>query len=273
MNQDSLPQLSAQRIRGRLSPAATALLRELTVLPQIDSTNLALSRLPPDRRHGHALLAETQLEGRGRRQRSWYSPAGNIYLSVGWRLDGPTGSLATLSLVAAVCVCRALEAGGLRGHVVKWPNDILVDGAKLAGILVETQSIGGGPALAVIGVGLNMRIPASAATDVPIDQPWTDLATTLARSGIGIERDEAAALLLDELLVGLDRFGREGFEPFRTAWEARDLLRGKRVRVEGGNGARSGTAQGIDEDGRLLVDFDGEGRGVVHAGDVSVRDE
>jgi BirA family biotin operon repressor/biotin-[acetyl-CoA-carboxylase] ligase len=268
--------LDADRIRQCLSPDAREKLRELTVLQETDSTNSALARLPTSRRHAHALLAEAQTAGRGRRQRAWHSPAGgNIYLSLGWRFTTQPASLSTLPLVTALCLCRALDRCGLRGHGVKWPNDILVNGSKVAGILVETQSTGAAPALAIVGIGLNVRMPQSN-TDHPaaiIDRPWTDLASQLPAGQRPIERNRLVALLLDELLPGLAMFGSRGFAAFHEEWLARDLLTGKRLRLEGNGGFRYGRAIGIDPDGGLEVDIDGYGPQVLYAADVSVHDD
>jgi BirA family biotin operon repressor/biotin-[acetyl-CoA-carboxylase] ligase len=272
--------LSAERIRQALAPSARALLRDLTVLGETDSTNAFLARLPVARRHAHAVLAEAQTQGRGRRQRAWYSPAGgNIYLSLGWRFGPATRHLSTLPLVTAVCLCRALERAGLRDHGIKWPNDILVGGAKLAGILVETQSAAGRAVLAVIGIGLNVHMP-GAPEGLPagvIDRPWTDLAAQLPSAAQQSGRNALAALLLDELLPGLERYVEAGFEPFRQTWDQRDLLAGKRVGLEG-NGpfpsgmAHTGTALGIDDSGGLAVAIDGYGLQVLHAAEVSILD-
>jgi BirA family biotin operon repressor/biotin-[acetyl-CoA-carboxylase] ligase len=268
--------LNADLIREALSPAAGEQLREVTVLGETDSTNSALKHLPQERRHAHAVLAEAQTAGRGRRQRSWYSPAGgNIYLSLGWQFRSRDLRLSTLPLVTGLCLCRALERAGLKGFGVKWPNDILVNGKKVAGILVETQATGGGPVLAVIGVGLNVRMPAFGA-DPPgavIDRPWTDLSTQLQPGQRLLSRNALAAMLLEELVAGLVCFEREGFEAFQDEWRERDLLSGKRLRLEGNGGFRTGRAIGIDHDGGLEVDIDGYGPQVLYAADVSVYDD
>jgi BirA family biotin operon repressor/biotin-[acetyl-CoA-carboxylase] ligase len=268
--------LDAESIRRLLTPAAQALLRELTVLAETDSTNSALARLPAGQRHAHAVLAETQTDGRGRRQRAWHSPAGgNIYMSLGWRLDEPSAALSTLPLVTAVCLCRALDRAGLGGHGIKWPNDILLNGAKLAGILVETQAAGSGPVLAVIGIGLNVRMPDSGAGRPAafIDKPWTDLASQLPAERRAVSRNEVVALLLTELLPGLTVFESAGFEAFHDEWRRRDLLDGKRLRLEGNGTFRYGRALGVEDDGGLAVDIDGYGPQVLYAADVSVCDE
>ena len=272
--------LSADRIRQALAPSARALLQELSVLGETDSTNTVLARLPAERRHAHAVLAESQTRGRGRWQRRWHSPAGgNIYLSLGWRFGPAPPQPTTLPLVAGIWVCRALERAGLRNHGIKWPNDILVGSLKLAGILVETQSAAGGAVIAVLGIGLNVRMPGGVA-GVPagtIDRPWTDLAAQLPAAPDRIDRNALAALLLEELLPGLERYAAEGFEPLREEWQRRDLLAGKRVGIAG-NGpapsgmARRGTALGIAASGGLLVDIDGSGVQVLNAAEVSILD-
>jgi BirA family biotin operon repressor/biotin-[acetyl-CoA-carboxylase] ligase len=267
--------LSAELIRQALAPSARALLQDLTVLGETDSTNAVLTRLPAASRHAHAVLAEAQTRGRGRRQRSWYSPpGGNIYLSLGWRFGPAPPHLTTLPLVAGVCLCRALERAGLRNHGIKWPNDVLVNRLKLAGILVETQAAAGRAVLAVIGIGLNVRMPGAPA-GLPagaIDRPWTDLASQLPAAQRGIGRNALAALLLEELLPGLERYAAVGFAPFREDWNRRDLLTGKRVGLEGNGMAHTGTALGIDEGGGLVVDIDGYGAQVLHSAEVSILD-
>jgi BirA family transcriptional regulator, biotin operon repressor / biotin---[acetyl-CoA-carboxylase] ligase len=272
--------LNADLIRQGLGPSARATLNELTVLDETDSTNAFLARLPVARRHAHAVLAESQTRGRGRRQRSWYSPpGGNIYLSLGWRFDPAPSGLATLPLVAGVCVCRALDRAGLRNHGIKWPNDILAGGLKLAGVLVETQAAAGRAVSAVIGIGLNVRMPGTreGGPAAAIDRPWTDLASQLPEARRGLSRNALAALLLEELLPGLQSYAEGGFEPFREAWNRLDLLSGRRVGLEGngpfpGDAAQKGTALGIDASGGLAVDIDGVGVQVLHAADVSILD-
>lgn len=265
--------LSADAIRGLLAPLASAALDELTIFDEVDSTNAIFNRLPASRRHRHVVLAESQTRGRGRRQRAWHSPAGgNIYLSLGWRLPAAMAPLSTLPLAVAVCVAIALERAGLRGHGIKWPNDILVQGSKLAGILVESQSSGRNAVQAVIGIGLNVRMPSPAET-AAIDRPWTELAAHLPPARRDIGRNELTAMLLDELLPGLGRFETEGFEPFRSAWSRFDLLTGRRVGIEDNGSFRSGTALGIDDSGGLSIEIDGYGPQVLHAADVSIYDE
>lgn len=266
--------LDAMCIRETLAPSIRERLRHVTVLEQTDSTNSAVQRLSPDQQHAHVVLAERQTRGRGRRHRSWYSPAGgNVYFSVGWRFDAGGTAFSCLPLVVGVCVCKALTRLGLQGHGIKWPNDILVKGEKLAGILVELQSNGSEPALAVVGIGLNVRMPGAAddETEMVIDQPWTDLASHLPPDASRIGRNRVVAVLLEELLPALQQFEADGFSGFRAAWDELDLLPGRRVELEEGGVRRVGTARGVDENGSLLLDIAGTGLTPFHAGDVSLR--
>ena len=263
--------LDADRIRTVLPLAANSRLDYLTVLPETDSTNAAIGRLPAELQHAHAILAEQQTRGRGRRERSWYSPAGgNIYLSLGWRFDSSELPLGTLPLTVAVCICRALEQTGLEGYAIKWPNDIQVKEKKLAGVLVELQSSGNGPALAVIGVGVNIHMPGQGAAATRIDRPWTDLASELPESG-PMDRNRTAALLLNELLAGLDQFESSGFDTFAAAWQGLDVLNGRKVRLEHAGEFISGTARGIDELGGLLLETADGAVKAYHSGEASVR--
>jgi BirA family biotin operon repressor/biotin-[acetyl-CoA-carboxylase] ligase len=272
--------LDPARIRELMSSRSLEQLARLGVLEETDSTNSALQRLPPEQQHAHAILAESQTSGRGRRQRNWYSPAGcNVYLSLGWRFQDQRLPFAALPLVTAVCTCRALARAGLRGHGIKWPNDILADDAKIAGILVELQAAPGGPANAVIGVGVNVSMAQGEvrrrAADASIDRSWTDMESQIPHHANGVSRNEVAALLLEELLAGVLEYQSTGFSALRAEWTELDLLAGKEVRLDLQGKFTDGIARGISEDGALLLDVTGPdgcvGRQVIHAGEVSVH--
>lgn len=274
MNELQFDSLDAGKIRSAMAPGLEQGLSQLTILPETDSTNNAVLRLPGERQHAHALLAERQTRGRGRRQRSWHSPeGGNIYLSLGWWFRDNRWPLSTVPLLVAIAVCRAISRTGLRGHGIKWPNDVLAGGRKLAGILVELQSAGSGPTLAVIGVGLNVRMPSveGAAPGAGIDRPWTDLHSELEPREAGASRNRMAALLLDALLEGLERFEQSGFGPFEAAWWDLDLLRGREVVLEQNGQTLGGVAQGVDKDGGLLLDVPGSGLRTFHSGEASIH--
>jgi BirA family biotin operon repressor/biotin-[acetyl-CoA-carboxylase] ligase len=265
--------LDGELISNLLAPATRMQLAGLTILDTVDSTNSALQRLPAGQQHARAVLAESQSSGRGRRNRTWFSPPGcNIYLSFGWRFANDRGGLSHLPLVAAICACRALARAGLRDHGIKWPNDVLVGQSKLAGILVEMNAIAGGPATAVIGLGLNVNMPpgsrAGREAGATIDREWTDLSSSL-ESPEPPCRNTLAALLLDELVGGARTYGENGFAAFRKDWQALDLLSGRSVELQHRDRVLTGIARGIDEAGGLRVETGGRVT-IFHAGEVRV---
>ena len=258
--------LDAEGIAARARADCPGQSLRVEVVDSIASTNESLLRRVAGGEdiHGLALLAEQQSAGRGRRGRQWLSPpGGNLYLSFGWRLA--LESLDGLSLVAGIAVTRALRNRCAAAPRLKWPNDILVDGRKLGGILVELHLLPGAEACAVIGIGLNLRLPADILA--AIDQPVTDLATVAVQP---FGRNALAGAIVAELANSLLQFGRESLEAFRGQWDAVDALRGQEVETIGGGEVLQGTVIGIDGQGALLVATSGGIRPVI-AGDVSVR--
>lgn len=257
-----------------LNRGARSVLAGLEVLDEVGSTNNVILEMPSGQRHAHAVLADQQRVGRGRRKRSWHSPpGGNIYLSLGWQFNKPRWPLSTLPLVVALAVCQALDRAGLSSHGIKWPNDILSGGKKLAGILVEMQTTGTDPSLAVVGVGLNVRMPEQDANQLAaaIDRPWTDLYSELGPDRVAVSRNELATWLLNELFESIGIFEKFGFEVFRPAWAERDVLRGSSVLLDCNNRQLSGCAVGVDKDGGLLLETATEGIRVFHSGEVSIH--
>lgn len=258
--------LDAERIRASLQAATVYALSSLDVAWSLDSTNSELLRRKAPERGVEVLLAEQQTGGRGRRGRQWASPiASNLYLSLSRQFSGGLARLGGLSLVVGVAVAEALRQAGYGAVGVKWPNDLLAHGRKLGGILVEGGGEHGGPVRAVIGIGVNVRMPAPVA--MTIDQAWTDLA------GLGDgapSRNALAAQLLDTLLPALEQFDRDGLPPFLARYAALDVLAGRAITVHGPQGDEQGVADGIGDDGALRVRMD-QGVRQVHAGEVSVR--
>ena len=263
--------LEADVIRQGIDPSVQSYLGGLSVLSEVDSTNTELMRRAAEQQHAHAVIADRQLAGRGRRERKWHSPAGgNLYFSLGWRFESPGFSLSSLPLVAALAVAEALTETGLDGHGVKWPNDILVDGRKTCGILAEMKWTGN-EALAVIGIGINVRMPRTQDEDpdVVIDRPWTDLESNLDEAHRPCDRNALASGLLERLLTLMPSFEKRGFEPFREEWKKWDLLQNGPVTLETDDGQITGVSAGVNEQGELLLEHDG-GVSAFSAGEVRV---
>ncbi|KGM53676.1 biotin--protein ligase [Lysobacter daejeonensis GH1-9] len=263
--------LAADAIEADLSPATRARLAALEVAWSVDSTNTRLlARDVPDDGLALALLAERQTGGRGRRGRMWTSPLGaHVYLSLARGFAGGLGRLGGLSLVAGIATVEALHAMGAKAVRLKWPNDLVVvadDGLrKLGGLLVEGGGEHAGPARAVLGLGINVRMPAAQA--VLIDQPWCDLATLLG----AVDRNAVAATVLDRLVPALDQFDAEGLAPFLPRYAALDVLAGQPVTLIAPGGTREAIALGLADDGALRVRLSDGLETRVHSGEVSVR--
>jgi BirA family biotin operon repressor/biotin-[acetyl-CoA-carboxylase] ligase len=212
------------------------------------------------------VLAEAQASGRGRRGRPWQSPvASNVYLTQVEALPGGPESARGLSLVVGVAVAEALERLHDLDVSLKWPNDLLVRRRKLGGILVEL-AMAGGRLHALIGIGINVRIPAYVARR--IDQPWTDLAS---EAGSAASRNEIAAAVIGSVGAAVEAFRGSGFDArTRARWQARDPFFGLPVMITSADDVMEGIARGIDRDGELLVDTP-TGRRSIGAGEVSIR--
>ncbi|WP_133480245.1 bifunctional biotin--[acetyl-CoA-carboxylase] ligase/biotin operon repressor BirA [Cognatilysobacter segetis] len=261
--------LEADAIRAALPAATRDGLAGLDVAWTIESTNTALLREPAPARGARVLLAERQTGGRGRRGRAWQSPLGaSLLLSVARSFDGGLARLGGLSLVAGLATAAALRAAGFPAVGLKWPNDLVVEGddglRKLGGLLVEGGGEHAGPVRAVIGIGLNVRLPERAAA--AIDQPWSDLAAL----GTPPSRDALAAMLLSHLLPALDAFDRDGFAPFAAQWPAFDVLQGRDVVLHLPDRTEAARVLGLADDGALRVRT-AAGERAVHAGEVSLR--
>jgi BirA family biotin operon repressor/biotin-[acetyl-CoA-carboxylase] ligase len=259
--------LDAEAIRARLTEPARALLATLEVEWIVDSSNSVLLRREGVADGAEALLVEGQSGGRGRRGREWRSPlASNLYLSLARRYAGGLARFGGLSLAAGVAVAEALHSLDVAVQL-KWPNDLVVDGRKLGGLLVEGGGEHAGPARAVVGLGLNVCMPQAFARD--IDQPWADLATVAPAAAAS--RNALAATVLSWLLPALEQFDRDGLAPFRERYAAFDVLRDREIAVLGAGDSMQGVALGLADDGGLRLQLpNGEVR-TVHAGEVSVR--
>jgi BirA family biotin operon repressor/biotin-[acetyl-CoA-carboxylase] ligase len=247
-------------------PVASRLLVEMVDV--VDSTNSELLRREPLLPCGSPadaiwLVANRQTAGRGRRERSWVSTADGSLTGSFAREAGRPLHLGGLSLVAGLAVAQALDGFGVRVRL-KWPNDLHVDVGKAGGILCEARARGDLTRL-VIGCGLNLLAPPAH----EVGQPAAGLFAAAARP----DRGELVAVIGAALLDATDRLLAEGFEPFRQAWSDRDLLLGRPIVIHDYDGSSAAVARGIDGDGALLVEPEGD-PGVIRriiAEEVSVR--
>lgn len=246
--------LDDHAIRHALTPAAAMVLQEITVATTTDSTNQRLLELIPKQGiHGCAWLAEYQTAGRGRRGDRWLAPPGSaVCLSLGWRFDAPPKDLSALSLVVGIAIARALQGLGARGIGLKWPNDLLVQRRKLAGILIEMRSELGGPCSVVIGVGVNIALGDDVRAQ--IDQPSASLADTCTQVP---SRNRVAAALLSELTTHLQAFRQTGFAGQLASWRELDALAGFDVELVLPERLVRGTARGVDAQGMLQIEHNG----------------
>jgi BirA family biotin operon repressor/biotin-[acetyl-CoA-carboxylase] ligase len=255
--------MNAQRIMA-LSRAGALGQVSVEVVAETGSTNADLLARAPRLASAVLLVAEHQTAGRGRAGRSWLSaPGHSLTFSLAWKFDGGLHRLTGLPLAVGTALAETL---GRLGQPVqlKWPNDVLKDGDKLAGILVETAAASDGAAWAVIGIGLNLAMPDELEQQIgrPVAAvPW------LAR----MDRDTLLAAVLDGLLDALRLFDKSGFSAFAARWNLLHGWQGQLVTIiDRGEILHEGLAAGVDDAGRLLLDTE-SGRVAIVAGDVSLR--
>jgi BirA family biotin operon repressor/biotin-[acetyl-CoA-carboxylase] ligase len=262
--------LQADRVAAALPPAIASRLQRGECLWSTDSTNaLLLARGQSQPGRFDYVTAEYQSAGRGRRGRTWFAPPGGaICLSWSWSFDVLPPQSGALSLAIGVSALRALDRCGVRGIGLKWPNDLLVDGRKLGGILIELKSESGGPALVVVGIGLNVALSREVSESVAASGTQaTDLWTLGAN---GLDRSALVAALLAAGVDAVLQFSREGLAPFLDEFREADALRGREVVVSGVQENVHGTALGVDTDGALLL-ATATGQRRFLSGEVSVR--
>lgn len=233
---------------------------------EVSSTNdVARELAEADAAHGEVVVAERQTAGRGRRGRPWASPPGrNLYLSAVLRPDLPPQRAPEITLVASVALCDVVRQAGVEAGI-KWPNDLLASGRKLAGILTEMASEPDRLSWVVLGVGVNLN---ARPEDFPPELRAEATSVAIER-GQPAPRALFAAALLKALEEWLDRHGDAGFAPVREAWRERSVTLGRTVRVSTEGRDLEGVAEDIDESGALLVRA-GERLERVVAGDVKL---
>ena len=260
--------LDQARLCQAIADGENRFLGRLEILSSIDSTNSHLRELANrGEPNGTVLIAEHQTGGRGRRGRRWVSPfACNLYCSVLWRFADVQHGLGGLSLAIGVALVDALESIGVRGVQLKWPNDLLYNGRKLAGILLEMSGDPTGSGYLVIGFGINVAM-SKYDIDDDIDQPWIDLRQI---SGDEVCRNQLAVCVLQRVDRVIEVYQQSGLQHLVERWNQLDVMQGRAVTVSGPAGDSHGIAKGIDENGALLL-LQGETICRIHSGEVSLR--
>lgn len=241
-------------------PAEMGAIVDLVVFDQVGSTNDYLSdQLPPKAGDMQVAVAEQQTQGRGQHHRPWHSPHGvNVYFSCAVLVHKKAGELGGLSLVVAMALLEALKSlYPAYSFQIKWPNDVMFEGKKLAGILVESCEAGDHTTRVVAGVGVNVNMEAVADTDV--GQPWTTV-----REAVGevVDRNQLVSALIERLWLSMQDFERMGFAGFKEAWRNVDALRGRTIMVDHEGRHVTGVVQGVNKDGHLEL-LDNRGQSVV----------
>ncbi|MBC9252428.1 biotin--[acetyl-CoA-carboxylase] ligase [Pseudomonas alcaligenes] len=251
---------------GRLESDLAVLGWRLVLLDSTDSTNAeVLRRLAADESAPLLLLAERQSGGRGRRGRTWVSPfAENLYYSLGLRIEAADCPLEGLSLTVGLAVLAALREQGCASAGLKWPNDLLVAGRKIAGVLIELAGDPGGACQVVIGIGVNANMLPGR---VEIDQPWTSLRQ---ERGELVDRTALALSLGRSLQHYLNVHRARGFAALRDEWEAAHLWQGREVQLSAGPQQIQGIVLGVDRQGALRLNVAGEER-AFSGGELSLR--
>lgn len=264
--------LDKDELLKAVSPDAQSLLQRVDVLLTVDSTNRYVydnGNLDPG--HAQLCIAELQNAGRGRRGRSWIAPFGSgICMSLGWQFQEAPPTFSALSLAVGVAAVKALRRFGAAGVGLKWPNDLIWQNRKLGGILIEMRGESGGPSQVVIGLGLNMSMPSAVRIALAEQQAAliADVHEILRERTP--TRNELAGAVTQEIIELLQVFATQGFEPFVDEWRRLDTLAQVPVKVINGTETTLGIAQGVEADGALLVEVNGQLRRFV-SGEVSLR--
>jgi len=259
--------LSSRHIRRMMSEESKKPCRDIDIVFQIKSTNLhLLNRLSHNSIHGSVVFAEYQSEGRGRRNKKWVSPIGSgICFSIGWHLEVMPISLELLSLYMGIAVARSLDSIGIDKVGLKWPNDIIAGEHKIGGILLDIKGESTGPLDIVIGIGINYKLPKY--LKLNIDQPITDICSTTRKN---ISRNMISAILLSNIFEILSDLKVGKNLDLINEWRKYDCYIGREAALILPNQKIIGLLKGIDDQGSLLMQVDGE-LSSYRSGEVSLR--
>lgn len=240
--------------------------KEIHFYPEVASTNtLAMEMASRGAAEGTVVIAETQTGGKGRLGRKWLSPRGNLYLSVVLRPNIPTHKAPLLTLMGAVAAASAIRKHLELPAGIKWPNDIFLSGKKAGGLLTEMSAEPDRVKHIVLGIGVDVNMDLK---ELPAE--IRPISTTLsAEAGEKIDRSPLVRRILTELDRWYQVFLKNEADVLRE-WERLNITLGNRVAVSGGGRTLEGLAQGIDSEGRLILELDDDSLRQVAAGDVTL---
>lgn len=259
--------LERQMIYSHMSSSAQQAVK-LNIVEQVESTNsMLMQTLAQADVHRQCLAAEIQTRGRGRRGRQWHGGlGGSLMFSLAWRFNLGISELSGLSLAVGLALARGLQELNISQVQLKWPNDLVHNFCKLGGVLIEIQGDALGPSHAVIGIGLNVYLPAIIKNK--IDQAAVDLQSI---SDTQLSRNQVLATMLSQLLVVLTEFDRHGFAALRAEWEALHAYHEKFVALCMPDGADIlGKVRGVTDDGALILET-AHGERRFGSGELSLR--
>jgi len=241
--------MDEQTLRNLLSLESEKCIDSMQIFDEIDSTNSeSIRQIQSGKIENRMVVANSQTAGRGRRGRQWLSPKNSgIYLSLTRRFSLEANALQALSLVTAISVIDALQEFAAKGLQLKWPNDVLFEGKKLAGILLELQQ-NETSRFVVFGIGVNIELSADSLDS--IDRPVTDLHSIINGSP---SRVILLAALLNNLCRNLGKYQSSGFASFEERWNSLDCYRMKDIEIQNGESRLIGKSLGVDASGSLLL--------------------
>lgn len=256
--------LSEKKIRNALNLEINELIHTLDILYQTSSTNKTIAQKSSNPKFS-ILLTEFQTAGQGRREKKWISPlAENIYLSIQFQVI-ESKNAHFIPLLTAVSICKSLKKSGIQDCKIKWPNDIYLDGKKLAGILVENRCLTKQGSTFIVGIGLNVNMQ----INNEIDQLWTSLLSHQKKS---FDRNIIISTLLSELLETYNNISRMDLNLFMQEWRLLDYLYGSEINITDENLTYAAIAHGIAADGALLVSHTKDKTlKKIYSADVSVK--
>ncbi len=257
--------LDRDNIRRPIHGALGARLENLEVFSEIESTNsYLLDQPPPSLGQFRVALADYQTAGRGRLDRTWQSPpSSGLCMSMAYTFQQVPAELTGLTLALGIGVIEALQQFGISGVKLKWPNDIIAHGGKLGGILTESRNAAGKIVTVVTGIGLNVDLP-DAMHALEKSTMMNKIVDLRQCTDNPPSREQLSVAVIESLFGCMVKFESDGFVPFHDDWKKVDWLSGRQIIVDGADGPCAGTADGVDDDGALIIQTDHDRRRIIN---------